>query len=110
MGKVIQFSVSRFELRKPNHSQDTPLDTTEYALQAAQGLFPVKLCGADYGALGVLDKTGKRISLASFRSAEGVKPKRVLKIVEEHGGARHNGLRVFVAGNDASIGTPLCVS
>ncbi len=45
----------------------------------------ISLVGADYGALGVLDKTGKRISLASFRSAEGVKPKRVLKIVEEHG-------------------------
>jgi transcriptional regulator with GAF, ATPase, and Fis domain len=45
----------------------------------------ISLVGADYGALGVLDKTGKRIGLASFKSAEGVKPKRVLKIVEEHG-------------------------
>jgi two-component system response regulator AtoC len=45
----------------------------------------ISLVGADYGALGVLDKTGKRISLASFKSAEGVAPKRVLKIVEEHG-------------------------
>src|SRR5215203_4624748 len=45
----------------------------------------ISLVGADYGALGVLDKTGKRISLASFKSAEGVKPKRVLKIVEDHG-------------------------
>ncbi len=45
----------------------------------------ISLVGADYGALGVLDKAGKNISLASFRSAEGVKPKRVLKIVEEHG-------------------------
>jgi transcriptional regulator with GAF, ATPase, and Fis domain len=45
----------------------------------------ISLVGADYGALGVLDKTGKKISLASFKSAEGVKPKRVLKIVEDHG-------------------------
>jgi transcriptional regulator with GAF, ATPase, and Fis domain len=45
----------------------------------------ISLVGADYGALGVLDKTGKRISLASFKSAEGIKPTRVLKIVEEHG-------------------------
>ena len=45
----------------------------------------ISLVGADYGALGVLDKSGKRISLASFKSAEGVKPKRVLKIVEDHG-------------------------
>ena len=45
----------------------------------------ISLVGADYGALGVLDNTGKRIALASFKSAEGVKPKRVLKIVEEHG-------------------------
>ena len=47
----------------------------------------ISLVGADYGALGVLDKAGKKISLVSFKSAEGVKPKRVLKIVEEHGKA-----------------------
>ena len=45
----------------------------------------ISLVGADYGALGVLDQAGKKISLVSFKSAEGVKPKRVLKIVEEHG-------------------------
>ena len=45
----------------------------------------ISLVGADYGALGVLDKAGKKISLVSFKSAEGVKPKRVLKILEEHG-------------------------
>jgi len=33
-----------------------------------------------------------------------------IEVVEEQGGTHHNGLRVFVAGNDASIGTPLCVS
>jgi transcriptional regulator with GAF, ATPase, and Fis domain len=45
----------------------------------------ISLVGADYGALGVLDEAGKKISLVSFKSAEGVKPKRVLKIVEQHG-------------------------
>jgi hypothetical protein len=28
----------------------------------------IELVGADYGALGVLDQTGKKISLASFKS------------------------------------------
>lgn len=45
----------------------------------------IALVGADYGALGVLDDEGKRISLASFKSAEGIKPSRVLKLVESHG-------------------------
>ncbi|MEO8647950.1 MAG: sigma 54-interacting transcriptional regulator [Acidobacteriota bacterium] len=47
----------------------------------------VGLVGADYGALGVLDQDKKRISLASFISAEGIKPKRLLKMVEQHGRA-----------------------
>lgn len=33
-----------------------------------------------------------------------------IQVVEEQGGTRHSGLRVFIAGNEASIGTPLCVS
>ena len=45
----------------------------------------IKLVGADYGALGVLDNTGKKISLASFKAAEGTKPSRVLRMIEEHG-------------------------
>ncbi len=45
----------------------------------------IGLVGADYGALGVLDQTGKKISLASFKSAEGIKPSRVLRMVESHG-------------------------
>ena len=45
----------------------------------------ISLVGADYGALGVIDQTGKKISLASFKSAEGIKPSRVLKMVDEHG-------------------------
>ena len=45
----------------------------------------ITLVGADYGALGVLDEAGKTISLVSLKSAEGVKPSRVLKLVESHG-------------------------
>lgn len=45
----------------------------------------ISLVGADYGALGVIDQTGKKISLASFKAAEGIKPSRVLKMVDEHG-------------------------
>lgn len=45
----------------------------------------VELVGADYAALGVLDQTGKKISLASFKSAEGVEPNAVLQMIEEHG-------------------------
>lgn len=47
----------------------------------------IGLVGADYGALGVIDQTEKRISLASFKAAEGKTPSRVLKIVESHGRA-----------------------
>ncbi len=44
----------------------------------------IGLVGADYGALGVLDGTGKKISLASFKSAADVEPNKVLKMIEEH--------------------------
>jgi transcriptional regulator with GAF, ATPase, and Fis domain len=44
----------------------------------------IGLVGADYGALGVLDQTGKRISLASFKSAEGIKVTKLLKMIEQH--------------------------
>ena len=44
----------------------------------------IELVGADYGALGVLDNTGKRISLASFKSAEGIKLGKMLRMIEEH--------------------------
>lgn len=33
-----------------------------------------------------------------------------IQVVEESGGASNAGLRVFIAGDEASIGTPLCVS
>ncbi|MDM7921809.1 MAG: sigma 54-interacting transcriptional regulator [Pyrinomonadaceae bacterium] len=45
----------------------------------------ISLVGADYGALGVIDPSGQKISLASFKAAEGVKPGRLLKMVESHG-------------------------
>ncbi len=44
----------------------------------------VGLVGADYGALGVLDQTEKKISLASFKMGEGIKPNKVLQMIEEH--------------------------
>lgn len=47
----------------------------------------ISLVGADYGALGVIDKSGKKIALASFKAAEGVTPGRLLKMVESHGKA-----------------------
>ncbi|MBL8184215.1 MAG: sigma 54-interacting transcriptional regulator [Blastocatellia bacterium] len=45
----------------------------------------ISLVGADYGALGVIDQSGKKISLASFKAAEGVTPGRLLRMVESHG-------------------------
>ncbi len=47
----------------------------------------ISLVGADYGALGVIDKSGQKIALASFKAAEGVTPGRLLKMVESHGKA-----------------------
>ncbi|HSK72143.1 MAG TPA: sigma 54-interacting transcriptional regulator [Pyrinomonadaceae bacterium] len=44
----------------------------------------VELVGADYGALGVLDQTGQRISLASFKTAPNVKPSAVLKMIDNY--------------------------
>jgi transcriptional regulator with GAF, ATPase, and Fis domain len=44
----------------------------------------VELVGADYGALGVLDQSGKKISLASFKSSPNVKPNKVLQMIENH--------------------------
>lgn len=45
----------------------------------------ISLVGADYGALGVIDPAGKKISLSSFKAAEGVTPGRLLKMIESHG-------------------------
>ena len=47
----------------------------------------ISLVGADYGALGVLDKDGEKITLVSFKSAEGKQPGRLLKMVDSHGRA-----------------------
>lgn len=55
-------------------------EVSESALERAIGLV-----GADYGALGVLDGTGKKISLAAFKSAEGKQPGRLLRLIESHG-------------------------
>ncbi len=44
----------------------------------------IELVGADYGALGVLDQTGKRITLASFKFAEGIEPNAVLQMIQDH--------------------------
>ena len=55
--------------------------------EVSAGVFQraIALVGADYGALGVLDQSGGRISLASFKTAEGVKPVQVLQMIEQHG-------------------------
>ncbi|MBL8124378.1 MAG: sigma 54-interacting transcriptional regulator [Blastocatellia bacterium] len=55
-------------------------EVSERALERAIGLV-----GADYGALGVLDKDGKKITLVSFKSAEGKQPGRLLKMVDSYG-------------------------
>jgi len=44
----------------------------------------IGIVGADYGALGVLDQTEKKISLASFKMGEGIKPNKVLQMIEDH--------------------------
>jgi transcriptional regulator with GAF, ATPase, and Fis domain len=44
----------------------------------------IGLVGADYGALGVLDETGTRISLESFKSAEGIKLGKMLRMIEQY--------------------------
>jgi transcriptional regulator with GAF, ATPase, and Fis domain len=44
----------------------------------------ISLVGADYGALGVLDQDGKRISLDTFKTAEGIKPSKLLRMIDEH--------------------------
>ncbi len=44
----------------------------------------VGLVGADFGALGVLDQSEEKISLAAIKMGEGVKPNRVLQLIEEH--------------------------
>jgi transcriptional regulator with GAF, ATPase, and Fis domain len=44
----------------------------------------INLVGADYGALGVLDDTEKKISLASFKFAPDVEPNAVLEMIQQH--------------------------
>ena len=54
-------------------------DVSERVVERAIGLV-----GADYGALGVLDQSGKRISLETFKSAEGIKLGKMLKMIEQY--------------------------
>lgn len=44
----------------------------------------IGLVGADYGALGVLDKSGEQIRLETFRSAEGIKLGKMLRMIEQY--------------------------
>jgi two-component system, NtrC family, response regulator AtoC len=44
----------------------------------------IELVGADYAALGVLDSSGKTISLASFKFAPTAEPVAVLQMIQEH--------------------------
>jgi transcriptional regulator with GAF, ATPase, and Fis domain len=54
--------------------------------EVAEGVMAraVSLVGADYGALGVIDQSGENISLATFKSAEGIKLGKILKMIEQH--------------------------
>jgi len=54
--------------------------------EASEGVIEraIDLVGADYGALGVLDETGTRISLASFKSAEGIKLGKIIRLIEQY--------------------------
>ncbi len=54
-------------------------DVSERVVERAIGLV-----GADYGALGVLDQSGKRISLETFKSAEGIKLGKMLKMFDQY--------------------------
>ncbi len=47
----------------------------------------IELVGADYGALGVLDQTGKKINLVVFKTAPNAKPNAIWGLIEEHGGS-----------------------
>lgn len=44
----------------------------------------VELVGADYGALGVLESGGKKISLVAFKSAPNAAPNAVLEMIQQH--------------------------
>ncbi len=44
----------------------------------------INLVGADYGALGVLDQGEKRISLVTFKSAEGIRLGKMLRMIEQY--------------------------
>jgi two-component system response regulator HydG len=72
-------STALLEMANTLNSHSDFKEVSELVLERA-----IRLVGADYGALGVLDQTGKRISLATFKSAEGIKLGKVLQFIEEH--------------------------
>lgn len=45
----------------------------------------VEIVGASYTALGVLDRSARKISLASFKSSPSAKPSTVLRMIQKHG-------------------------
>ncbi len=47
----------------------------------------IELVGADYGALGVLDQSGKKINLVVFKTAQNAPPNAIWGLIEEHGGS-----------------------
>lgn len=47
----------------------------------------IELVGADYGALGVLDQTGKKINLVVFKTAPNAPPNAIWGMIDEHGGS-----------------------
>lgn len=72
-------STALLEMANMLNSHSDFKEVSELVLERA-----IRLVGADYGALGVLDQTGKRISLATFKSAEGIKLGKVFKIIEQY--------------------------
>ena len=72
-------STALLEMANTLNSHSDFKEVSELVLERA-----IRLVGADYGALGVLDQTGKRISLATFKSAEGINLGKVFKVIEQY--------------------------
>ncbi|MFN0280044.1 MAG: sigma 54-interacting transcriptional regulator [Pyrinomonadaceae bacterium] len=72
-------STALLEIANTLNSHSDFKEVSELVLERA-----IRLVGADYCALGVLDQTGKRISLAAFKSAEGIKLGKVIDFIEQH--------------------------
>ncbi|MCS6873160.1 MAG: sigma 54-interacting transcriptional regulator [Pyrinomonadaceae bacterium] len=61
------------------------LDFTEVSSKVLERA--LEILGANYGALGVLDKSAKKISLACFKSSPNNKPNSVLQMIQKYGGS-----------------------